>query len=218
MGAETISNYEKTRDAMERRFLTYDQEAMIQKFQLAHDGQYLYIPFVGRRYRLNRETGRIEYPAEKAPSSGASSQEFPALEAYLHADFNVSMTIFDVLCDSKPDCRLAGTFVSLSHLKNVVQTRSLASSMFQEDARRFAGRGEWLAAACRRLGGTPLTVGDVSYRLPLFDFLPVVLQFWDGDEEFDPVLKLMWDANILDFMRYETTFYAASHLLERLRE
>ena len=201
--AKPISNYEKTRDAMERRFLTYDQEAMIQKFQLAHDGQYLYIPFVGRRYRLNRETGRIEYPA---------------LEAYLHADFNVSMTIFDVLCDSKPDCRLAGTFVSLSHLKNVVQTRSLASSMFQEDARRFAGRGEWLAAACRRLGGTPLTIGDVSYRLPLFDFLPVVLQFWDGDEEFDPVLKLMWDANILDFMRYETTFYAASHLLERLRE
>ena len=61
-------------------------------------------------------------------------------------------------------------------------------------------------------------MGDVSYTIPLFDFFPVTLQFWDGDEEFDPVLKLMWDRRTLDFMRYETTYYAADHLLQRLLE
>ena len=50
-------------------------------------------------------------------------------------------------------------------------------------------------------------MGDVSYTIPLFDFFPVMLQFWDGDEEFDPVLKLMWDRRTL-----------ADYLLERLLE
>ena len=61
-------------------------------------------------------------------------------------------------------------------------------------------------------------MGDVSYKIPLFDFLPVILQFWDADEEFDSVLKFMWNENILDYMHYETTFFAASHLLSRLTE
>ena len=47
--------------------------------------------------------------------------------------------------------------------------------------------------ACERLGGSPGKVGDVSYTIPLFDFFPVMLQFWDGDDEFGPVLKIMWD-------------------------
>ena len=45
-----------------------------------------------------------------------------------------------------------------------------------------------------------------------------MLQYWYGDEEFDPVLKLMWDRRTLDFMRYETTYYAADYLLGRLLE
>ena len=48
--------------------------------------------------------------------------------------------------------------------------------------------------------------------------MPVILQFWDADEEFDAALKIMWDTNTLDFMRFETTFYASNHLLERLKE
>lgn len=45
--------------------------------------------------------------------------------------------------------------------------------------------------------------------------MPVVLQFWDADDEFDAALKIMWDTNTLDFMHFETTFYAANHLLQR---
>ena len=46
----------------------------------------------------------------------------------------------------------------------------------------------------------------------------MILQFWDADEEFEAVLKIMWDENILDYMHYETTYFAASHLLSRLKE
>ena len=64
----------------------------------------------------------------------------------------------------------------------------------------------------------PGTVGDVSSILPVFDFLPVMLQFWDADEEFDAVLKFMWDYNTMDFMHFETIAFATMHLIERLKE
>ena len=82
----------------------------------------------------------------------------------------------------------------------------------------FAGRPGALRRACEALGGVPQRVGDVSSLIPLFDFMPVMVQFWDADEEFDAVLKIMWDRNTLDFMHFETTFYAAGHLLRRLKE
>ena len=41
----------------------------------------------------------------------------------------------------------------------------------------------------------------------LFPFLPVVLRFWDADEEFPASMQILTDRNILDFMRYETLMF-----------
>lgn len=195
------SNYDITRDRVEGEFPRCDQEAVIEKFNLAHDEDYIYLRFTARDYRIDRRTGRVERLPEAS-----------------HAGFNEVMTIFDVLCGSKPGARLSGEFVRVNDLDGVTKTAYLGGNLFDGSARAFSHRAEALRAACEKLGGTPGTVGDVSYTIPLFDFFPVTLQFWDGDEEFDPVLKLMWDRRTLDFMRYETTYYAAGHLLERLRE
>ncbi len=195
------SNYDITRDRVEGEFPRYDQEAAIKKFNLAHDEDYIYLRFTAHDYRIDRRTGRVERLPEAS-----------------HAGFNEVMTIYDVLCGSKPGARLSGEFVRVNDLDGVTKTAYLGGNLFDGSARAFTHRTEALRAACEKLGGTPGTVGDVSYIIPLFDFFPVTLQFWDGDEEFDPVLKLMWDRRTLDFMRYETTYYAAGHLLERLRE
>jgi len=201
--SERRSNYDVTRDRVEGEFLKYSQELMIQKFRLANDPDYLYIRFAAQDYRINRKTGRVERLA-----SGEA----------VHAGFNETMTIFDVLCESRPDCRLSGEFVRVNDLDGVPRTASLGGNLFDGSAKAFTHRTKALKAACERLGGTAGNVGDVSYRLPLFDFLPVMLQFWDADDEFDAVLKLMWDRRTLDFMRYETTWYAAGHLLARLEQ
>lgn len=52
-----MSNYETMKDRMSSHFLEYDQEKMIRKFDLKHDEKYLYISFIGRKYRINRATG-----------------------------------------------------------------------------------------------------------------------------------------------------------------
>lgn len=57
------SNYDRMRDRMEQEFVKYDQKEMIRKFSLEHDEEYLYLPFVGREYRVNRRNGRVEWAA-----------------------------------------------------------------------------------------------------------------------------------------------------------
>ena len=60
--------------------------------------------------------------------------------------------------------------------------------------------------------------GDVGYIIDIFDFLPVMFIFYDQDSEFPAEIKLLWDENILNFMHYETTFYVANQLFDRLEE
>ena len=199
--SEHKSNYDVTRDRVESEFLKYDQESMIEKFHLVHDTNFIYIRFLSQDYRINRRTGRVE-----------------RLPEAVHAGFHETMTIFDVLCESKPDCRLSGEFVRVNDLDGVTKTARLGGNLFDGSAKAFTHRVDALKAACEKLGGTAGTVGDVSYRIPMFDFFPVTLQFWDADDEFDSVLKIMWDRRTLDFMRYETTWYAAGHLLGRIEE
>ena len=198
------SNYDIMRDRMKLRFLEYDQGEMCKKFGLEMDGEYLYLSMVGVPYRVGRGTGLVECAEDG--------------QNWLEAGVNASMTIFDVLCDSKPDCKLSGKFCTVNMLKNTVHGSRPGGYMFSKDAERFAGRVTELKVACERLGGTPEKVGDVSYRLDLFPFLPVIFQFWDADDEFPASLQFLWDENVLDFLHYETLFYAMGHLIHRLEK
>ena len=117
-----------------------------------------------------------------------------------------------------PGCHLAGRFVPAGDLPGTTKSASAAGNLFSRQSGIFAGRCEALREACRKLGGIPGTVGDVSIIIPVFDFLPAMLQFWDADEEFDAVLKFMWDYNTTDFMHFETMAFATMHLIDRLKE
>lgn len=198
------SNYDITRDRMEQEFLSYNQGRMVEKYALNHDRDYLYLTLLSRDYRISRTSGRVEW----------SRDGFRTAE---HAGFDDSMTIFDVLCYGKGG-GLSGRFISMEHLPGAVRTTSIERGLFQAAAERFTHRAEVLARACEVLGGRRETVGDVAYRIPLFPFLPLILQFWDADEEFDSVVKILWDENVLDYLHYETAFYAVSHLWRRLEE
>lgn len=202
------SNYDKMRDAMRARFLMYDQEAMIQKFSLRADEAFLYIRLLGRVYRIGRTDGVVSRP------DGESD--------FCAADYLESLTIYDVLCCSRPDCCLSGQYATALSLPGVVYTghtchaapgcgTSAAAAAFDRQPQR-------LADACRMLRGTPETGGDVAFCIPVFDFLPVLLRFYHSDEEFPAGITLLWDTHVLDFLHYESLCYAESLLLRRLRE
>ena len=80
---------------------------------------------------------------------------------------------------------------------------------------------EELKEACIRLGGQiqpRLARADVTARIPAFPFFPVLLQFWDADDEFPPQIKIMWDDQTMRYLNFETTYYLQGDLLARLLE
>lgn len=200
------NNYEQMRDQMRPHFLAYDQEEMIRKFSLRSDEEYLYIRFCARYYRIGRTTGIVEWSDD-------------GFQTCTQGNYEETMTIYDVLCYSKPDCKLSGQFAPSSSLKGVVLTQMSAGSLADHEITKyFDEHAELLEQACIAFGGTPEGKGDLSYRIPIFDFLPVRFCFWRSDEEFPAEVRMLWDTNIQSFMHFETIWYAAGHLLERLQQ
>lgn len=189
-------NYAIQAEEARIRFLTYDQSAM----PVQMDADYLYLTFCGAPYRICRADGHI-FRLEGDVWRGADS----------HGEV---LTIFDYLCDAKPGRASTGVFVSMASLGGHVHTGLAASSGALErgiDADPAAFR-----RVCLAWGGVEKPGGDLCFALELLPGLPVCLRFWHGDEEFPPMLDLLWDKNALLFLRYETTWFAAGVLRRQI--
>ena len=185
-------NYALQAESARIRFLTYDQCAM----PVEKDADFLHLPFCGVPYRISRADGHI-FRFENSRWVPADS----------HGEV---LTIFDYLCDAKPHHRAAGEFVSLASLGNHVHTSLNIHSGDLEKA--IDAAPATFCRSCEILGGIPAEGGDLCFDLKLFPDLPVRLRFWHADDEFPPVLDLLWDRSATDFLRYETLWYAAGVL------
>lgn len=201
-----MSNYEITKNRVQKEFVKYDQKKMIEKFGLEYDKEYIYINFLQRRYRIHKMEGRVTW----VDPDGKKEQE---------ANFNEVLTIFDVLCDSKDGCMASGEFVNMQSLSSIKgSTGNVGGSLFKSEGKYFDSHIKELEKACGDLNGIKRGKGDVSYEIPIFDFLSFMIQFWESDDEFDASLEIFVDKNTLQFMRYETMWYAVSHMLDRIKE
>lgn len=203
---QKISNYEKMKNEMAGAFLQYDQEKMIRKFGLDHDDSFLYICFFSRKYRIDRRTGQVSWSED-----GFQTEE--------NADYNEAMTIYDALCYSKESCHLSHEWANVENLGSVRGgTLEKGGGFYKSAGQHFAGKTDALSRACEKLGGEKREKGDTAYELQMFPFLPMILRFWDADEDFPASLQLLVDQNILDYMHFETLMFALGHFLGRLRE
>lgn len=196
------SNYDITLSRMPREFLKYDQSRMA-RFCGRADAGFLYLRLLDRQYRVSRALGTIDWTQD--------GKDWHA------AGFLDAMTIYDLLCCAKEGARLSGHFCRAENLPGTMHGADPDKGAFDAFARDCDKDPAALARACRQLSGTALSTGEIAYQLPLFEFLPVVVQFWSSDDEFPPSFKLMWDENVLQFLRFETVCYAARFLISRLQ-
>ena len=134
-------------------------------------------------------------------------------------DFNEALTIYDLLCDSKENCQAAGDYINLKSLSALqASSKKLGDGLSDGKGKIFDHKDALLSRVCEKLGGIKAGKGDVAYEIPMFDFVSCRIQFWNSDEDFDASLQVFMDKNILQFMRYETVWYAESHLIKRLTE
>ena len=200
---QRVDNYKIQAGQAKKLFLTYDQQELIRRCHLIFDDTYFYISFLARSYRIHRHTGDMERKVGDAWVDGNS--------------FGEVMTILDWLCDSKPHRHITGRWVNL-----VSQCHSFHSNLQESGndpyAALFDRKPEAFAQACQALGGEWVPGADIGYAIELVDGLRVLVQLWRGDEEFAPQLRYLWDENALQYLLYETTWYALPLLLRRIRE
>jgi len=204
---DKASNYDLQVDVGRRLFLEYDQSRLIQKYALEADKEYIYFPYLNTQFRICRVSGQIDEGTETGWEECRS--------------YSTVMTIYDFLCFHKGAAApvLYGAFCTVgSFIVTGVQNTEPFTKKY---AAAFDSRLDALKTACRKLGGTmekAVAGADVTCRIPVTPFFPVVLQFWKGDDEFPPKLLLLWDKNTGHFLHFETTFYLQGDLLERLKK
>ncbi len=199
-----ISNYEKTRVLMQEKFLEYDQEKMIQRFGLKADERYLVFDFLGAACRVGRKDGLVECAD-------------PVTGNYHTGSFDEAMTVYDLLCWSREYARSSGEYVNLHSLHNAASAPS-SGGMFGRNAQEFACREEELAHALEILGEGPDVKGDLSAKIHVFYDMDMLLRFWRADEDFPAEIHFLFDANVLQYMHYETVWYAACVIVRRLQD
>ena len=202
-----VSNYEITKQRVQAEFHTHDLAPVLRKFPLRTDDQYVYLTFLSEAFRIDRVSGRVE----RSRDGFLTCRE---------ADFSQTLSIFDLLIDSQPDCRPAGTYCRINSLPGVAKTASAPAEdeTFPAQAHRVEDDPEGFRRACGKLGGEPFGIGDISYTIPIFEGLRAVAQFWFADEEFPPQLLILWDSHMLHYVRYETVWYIRGCLLGRIFE
>lgn len=195
-------NYAIQAEDARLRFLGYDFDTLIAATAAEPDGEDLRIFFCGYLYRVARSDGRLTrlVKGEWVPANS-------------HGEV---LTIYDYLCDAKPGRAPARESVSMSSLGGHVHTGLASASGNLEKA--IDTSPDAFRRACEALGGRPGPGGDICYDLELFPDLPVRLRFWHADEDFPAGLDLLWDKNSLQFLRYETTWFAAGVLRRRISE
>lgn len=202
------SNYDLQVDTARKIFMEYDQELLIRKFQLQADEQWIFLQYLNTPCRISRRDGRVE---EKLHGCGFSECR----------SYDTVMTIYDLLCYSRGGV-MPVLFQKWHTINSLSVGRSPEAGGFTKTyAQVFQKHKKELKAACESLGGVvqaPMARADLTCLIPVTSFFPVMLQFWEGDDEFEPQLVLLWDENYSSFLHFETTFYLQGDLLERLKK
>jgi hypothetical protein len=69
--------------------------------------------------------------------------------------------------------------------------------------RKFGNSAKWFGEIGKRFGGESKDVGDASFILHAFPFIPVQYVLWEGDEEFPPSVQLLFDASVDHYLSLE---------------
>ncbi|MBR6801529.1 MAG: DUF3786 domain-containing protein [Eubacteriaceae bacterium] len=198
------NRFEMMRDYWRNEFLKLDHDELISRFGLECDGEKIYITYYSRKYFIDLTDG---YIAEV----GHSENEVP---------FGPLMSIYHLFYFSKPHAKVRGEFVPFRNVKNASPfAPNFEKSVREGLAAKFDGKKDLLISACEKLGGRKIPQGDVGYIFYAFEeIMPVMMVFWDGDDEFPAQANILFDADITDFLHEETVCCIGGDLIDRLVE
>ena len=85
----------------------------------------------------------------------------------------------------------------------------LITRAYQNDIAAFGRR-------CRALRGEAVKMGDAAFRFQMTGRLPVVVLYWQGDEDFPPEARMLFDRSICRFLALDVVFALAVEICARI--
>lgn len=200
---ERRDNYLIQAAQAKQRFLTYDQQEMIRRCRLSFDDDYLYAALLAEPYRVHRKSGDMQ---RLHHGNWVDANSFAEV-----------MILLDWLCDSRSDRYITGRFVNIVTQGHYFH-RNLQENQKDPDAELFVARQADFCVACEKLGAEPMVGADIGYAVELLDGVKIFVKLWYADEDFPAKLLCLWEENVLQYIRYETTWFALGLLVERIKE
>ena len=200
---KNTDNYKMLCEKWREIYRDLDHDALERQFGLECDEEARYVTYFHEKYRLDKKSGMLTLVSDPDRELG----------------FHTVMTIYHLFYYSKPEARVKGEFVPFRQVKRAAPfDGAFRRNILEPLAKAFDGKAEELRRACVALGGESVSQGDVGYRVSAFDWMPLMVVFWDGDEEFPAQANILFDADITDFLHEETVVCAATDLFRRLVE
>ena len=194
-----MNNYDRMLLAAQQRFLEYDPSVLASRLGVEDHIDHFATRFFGQRVCIYKDDGRITLDG-------------------VAADFSQTLSVLDWLCDGKPDAVAAEDYCPVGSLPGVYVGGSGLGMEMPRLAQAIHAAPDAFRKACQTMGATEENLGDLGAKLEIFPGLSMRLKFYFGDDEFPPQLTLLWDKNMLRFVRYETIYYIAGCLQKRLLE
>jgi hypothetical protein len=139
--------------------------------------------------------------------SDAYHIRFPLIEFYSPSKKMVSLVTrilllhYLIRADGNP---LTGKWVAYKDIPGGLLYAGVFARRVTEPLQgRFGKSAESFMEAGIRSGGKPVDVGDASFILVAFPYVPLQYVLWEGDEEFSPSVQLLFDASVDHYLTLE---------------
>ncbi len=96
---------------------------------------------------------------------------------------------------------LAGDWVSFAELPDGrIYDHAFQGYSGNEVVKAFGLDVEGFKRACEKAGGRPETFGDAAYSFQALPRLPLLVNFWCGDEDFPSTCKILFDRSLSHYL------------------
>lgn len=194
-------HYELLRKQWQTQILTLPPKSLVQKLPfLIPEENFIRIPYMNKHYILSLHAGVI-----------TEADRQSTIELY------DELNIMTLLWYSRPGAVLSGQWCPFYALKNASPfADAFRRSNMEPFARYFHRQADLLRKTLISLGAAEISGADVAFVYYVFPCIPVMILFWNGDDEFPSQVNFLFDKNATDFIHVESIVTITSRLEARI--
>ncbi|MBM4306471.1 MAG: DUF3786 domain-containing protein [Deltaproteobacteria bacterium] len=143
-------------------------------------------------------------------------QNDQAIEEDLHPYFTLMVLVYLTGAKTIP---LEGKWVSEKDLKGGFDFFQGPHGLRVRELENMYGKdGEAFLKAGRRLGGKEISYGNKAFVLDVFPRIPLTYLLWEGNEEFPPKIRVLFDSTIQSHLPLDIIWGMVAETSRRLAE